>query len=245
MKIGLLICGDVSNTLKNIYGTYSNCLAREFGLINDNELSIWNAHKYELPSSVNQCDVYIISGSPSSVYDEESWIDSLILFTQKAFRNGKKLIGICFGHQLINYALGGSVTRSINGWGLGVYSTTVYQNFLELRQGEKLSLFAMHQDQVIRPAKAFEIIAGNHFCPNYMTRFQNQVLTMQGHPEFNAQFFLALLQETRQKYNEHTMSNAIATSKISVDNMMFNKLVSQFITNISDTKYEEIIEVCG
>ena len=52
MKIGILICGDVPDALKQNYGNYSQCLIRELGLNNHNELYIYNAHLYELHESV-------------------------------------------------------------------------------------------------------------------------------------------------------------------------------------------------
>ncbi|WP_024606951.1 type 1 glutamine amidotransferase [Pseudoalteromonas sp. TAB23] len=243
MKIGILICGDVPDALKQNYGNYSQCLIRELGLNNHNELYIYNAHLYELPESVEQCDVYIISGSPASICDEFGWVHNLILFTREAFVRGKKLLGICFGHQLINHALGGTLIRSKNGWGLGVYRTNIHKDYLGLQQGQKLSLFSMHQDQVIKPPKEFKVIAGSDFCVNYITCYQDQILTIQGHPEFSTQFFLALIHETKQNYCDLTIQKALKSSKKSVDSKILNTLIGKFIKEGSDHEYETNTEV--
>lgn len=229
MKIGILMCGDVPGTLKSTFGEYGQCLLQEFGLADNNDIRIWNIYHGELPKLDEQCDVYIISGSPASVDDEVDWVANLIRFVQNAFKKGKKLFGICFGHQLIHHALGGIVERSANGWGLGVYSASVHKNHWGLKQGQKVSLFSMHQDQVVKPASGFDVIAGNDFCPNYITSYQEQVFTIQAHPEFSAQFFQALLFERKEKFDDLAMSQAINSSKNTVDNIRVNMLISQFI----------------
>ncbi|MGI2110349.1 type 1 glutamine amidotransferase [Shewanella frigidimarina] len=204
-------------------------MLNEFGLTENNDVRIWNMHNYESPASVDQCDVYIISGSAASVYDDDKWILDLKTFVQQAFVSDKKLQGICFGHQLINSAFGGTVAKSVNGWGLGVYSTYFHKIFMELCQGQKLSLFSMHQDQVIKLAKDFAVIAGNDFCLNYITRYREQVFTVQGHPEFSAQFFLAFLQEIKEKFSDLAINTAITSSTNTVDSKEFNLLIGQFI----------------
>lgn len=229
MKIGILMCGDVPDTLKNTFGEYSQCLLEQFGLVNNNDVQIWHAYKGEIPEPYEQCDVYIFSGSPASVNDEIDWISKLIQLVQSAFMQGKKLFGICFGHQLIHYALGGKVERSANGWGLGVHSASIHKNYCGLKQGQKVSLFSMHRDQVIKPASRFNIIAGNDFCPHYITSYQDQVFTIQAHPEFSAEFFLTLLLDRQEKFNGLAVNQAIKSSTDIVDNTAINLLISRFI----------------
>jgi GMP synthase-like glutamine amidotransferase len=73
----------------------------------------------ELPASPDVCDAYVITGSPRGVYDDDPWIAELSVFIREAYGAGKKLIGICFGHQILAHALGGQVEKSEKGLGLG------------------------------------------------------------------------------------------------------------------------------
>ena len=60
------------------------------------------------------------------------------------------MAGICFGHQLMAQALGGTVRKSEKGWGIGrhVYDVVPGNGVID---GERIAIAASHQDQVIEP----------------------------------------------------------------------------------------------
>lgn len=212
------------------FGGYANCLQQQLGLELYGSTSVWNVYqKHEIPQDVNACDVYIIGGSPCSVNDDFEWIESLRSFIQTAFYQGKKLFGICFGHQLINHALGGKVERARRGWGLGTYEVTLFKDLENIKRGQNLSLIAIHQDQVVIPAPCFEVVAGSDFCPNYVTRYKDQVLTVQGHPEFNFPFFSALVKERQENFSKEEMESVLKRGPTHQDGDDFNRLTRCFL----------------
>jgi GMP synthase-like glutamine amidotransferase len=73
----------------------------------------------ELPFGPQTHNAYIISGSINSAYDDEPWIAHLSEFVRHSYHAGKKLVGVCFGHQLLAHAQGGHAARSEKGWSLG------------------------------------------------------------------------------------------------------------------------------
>lgn len=231
MRIGILLCGDVPTELIGEFGNYTDCLISQLNLGRSSEVKVWNVYQqHQLPEDASECDAYIIGGSPSGVNDALEWVNSLVKFIRKAFCANKKLFGICFGHQIINYALGGEVQKAKQGWGLGSYGVQLRRDIGELNVGQTMTLIAIHQDQVVKPGRHFEVLAGNNFCPNYVTRFKNQVLTVQGHPEFNGQFFNALLMRRTDQFNEVQIEKAKVTGKESVkSSTIFNRLAHQFL----------------
>lgn len=62
--------------------------------------------KIKIPSSL---DAIIISGSATHVNDHLIWHKELFDLTWKYTNQGVPLLGCCFGHQLVNYYLGGTV----------------------------------------------------------------------------------------------------------------------------------------
>jgi len=230
MNIGILLCGDVPEPLMDEFGGYANCLQQQLDLALYGSTAVWNLYqRHEIPQDVNACDLYIIGGSPFGVNDDCEWIQWLRSFIQAAFHAGKKLPGICFGHQVINHALGGEVERASKGWGLGTYEVTLFRDLGNIKRGENLSLIAIHQDQVVKPAPCLEVVAGSDFCPNYLTRYQDQVLTVQGHPEFNYPFFTALVKERQAKFSKAEMDRVLEQGPLHQDGVCFNKLTQRIL----------------
>lgn len=59
--------------------------------------------------SINDFDALVVLGGPMSVYDELPWLDREKEVINDAIREGKKVLGICLGAQLIASVLGARV----------------------------------------------------------------------------------------------------------------------------------------
>jgi GMP synthase-like glutamine amidotransferase len=142
----------------------------------------------QLPDSPDACDAYVITGSPKGVYDDDPWIAELAQFLRDCYATGKKLIGICFGHQMLAEALGGHSQKSEKGWGLGQRTLEV-SGEKPWMAGEKgsLDLYFAHQDQVTSLPPGAELLGGDDFCPIGFYTIGEQVMAIQGHPEFTPQ----------------------------------------------------------
>ena len=131
-KIGILRADDVSPELASKYGEYPEMV--EDLLVSANlargaeakslEFTSYPVNRQQYPSHIDEVDGYIITGSKSSVYDNEPWIAELHHFIGALHNSNKKTVGICFGHQIIASALGGKVEKADVGWGVGVKATT-------------------------------------------------------------------------------------------------------------------------
>jgi len=76
------------------------------------ELIEYRVTEEEFPRHAGECDAYLITGSPKGVYDSEGWIGQLDDFIRDCYDEGQKLVGICFGHQILAQALGGRAEKS-------------------------------------------------------------------------------------------------------------------------------------
>ncbi len=148
----------------------------------------------EYPPHLHACDAYLITGSPQGVYDPDPWIAVLADFIRRSYAAGQKLVGICFGHQLLAHSLGGYTEKSEYGWGMGLRRFAIHAAppWLDppLDQGQ---LYFCHQDQVVRLPAAAQRLASHATCPNAMFVMGNQVLGIQGHPEFSPTYMAELI----------------------------------------------------
>lgn len=56
-----------------------------------------------------------------NAFEDAPWILKLVEFTKTAIQDPRvKLLGVCFGHQIIARALGVQVSRSAAGWEISV-----------------------------------------------------------------------------------------------------------------------------
>src|SRR5439155_13318902 len=93
------------------------------------------------PKSAVECDAWLATGSRYSVYDGEPWIGQLCDFVGDVGAAEAPFAGICFGHQLLAQAVGGSVAKAPGGWGAGRHT-------INFNDAGEWSLLFMHQDQV-------------------------------------------------------------------------------------------------
>ena len=199
MKIGILLVGRASEDLVDKYGTYAEML---INLINSDEklfeFKTFNILDGIFPLNHNDCDGWIVTGSPHGVYEEHSWIPIVSQLIKDIYDNKLPIFGVCFGHQLIAQALGGNVEKSTKGWGLGLHTYQINNktNYMDNLSSE-VTLNICHQDQVLSPPNGATVYAKSDFCENAGFYIKDKVLTMQAHPEFLVDFIKALLTARR------------------------------------------------
>ena len=199
MKIGILLVGRASEDLVDKYGTYAEML---INLINSDEklfeFKTFNILDGVFPLNHNDCDGWIVTGSPHGVYEEHSWIPIVSQLIRDIYENKLPIFGVCFGHQLIAQALGGNVEKSTKGWGLGLHTYQINNktNYMDNLSSE-VTLNICHQDQVLSPPNGATVYAKSDFCENAGFYIKDKVLTMQAHPEFLVDFIKALLTARR------------------------------------------------
>jgi GMP synthase-like glutamine amidotransferase len=124
------------------------------------------------------------------------------------------MVGICFGHQLIAQALGGTVRKSEKGWGIGrhVYDVVPDNGAID---GEKIAIACSHQDQVIEPPAKATTILHSTFTPHAGLLYGNgTTLSVQPHPEFTAAFAHICCEKACQGGAPGTL---VATAKASLE----------------------------
>lgn len=219
MRVGILTCGRVADSLQPIFGDYPGMFTRMLDSVDPKlEFEIYRLPLGEWPNAIDDCDVYLISGSKSAVFDDDDWIQQAHVFVRQLHQQQKKTVGICFGHQLIASALNGKVVRSEKGWGVGIHEWRIQNSpgwMVPTR--DTFSLRVSHQDQVIELPDDAELLASSDFCPIAVYQIDRHFLAIQGHPEFSPDYAEALLDLRRDEYGAELVVQARKNIKEPVD----------------------------
>jgi GMP synthase-like glutamine amidotransferase len=186
MKLGILKTDAVRPEWVPEFGEYPNMFIALLGQADpDLEYAVYDVELGQYPADIDEVDAYLITGSKSGVYEDKPWIAELMAFVRELHRRRKKLVGICFGHQLVAQALGGKTAKSPRGWGVGLHTHRfTAAPYWHDQEGMDLDILVSHQDQVVVVAEDAQVLASSEFCENAVCQIGDHILTFQGHPEF-------------------------------------------------------------
>lgn len=209
MKIGLLQCDHVAGHLLHLNGDYDEQFTR---LLPNFDWHYYDLTSGQFPGSLGECDAYLCTGSKHSVYDDIDWIHRLKKLVQAIYAQQIPFVGICFGHQMMAEALGGSVNKAACGWCVGVHSFKVVrrEDWMVPFQPE-FNLLMSCQDQVLELPPDSTILAESVDCQVGMYRVGERMLGMQAHPEFSTEYMEALLGERRARIGPERADAGLAS----------------------------------
>lgn len=233
MHIGILQCDNVDIKLQSLHGDYSDMFALLLGQTNAAlTFTVYNVHKSQLPLEVGACDAYLISGSRYGVNDNLVWISMLEDFVRQLHKKNKKTIGICFGHQLIAKALGGTVIKSPKQWGVGISANKIIQRKPWMSPVRDVAnLIVSHQDQVIELPAGAEVLASSDFCPFYMLQVDNHFLTLQGHPEYSKAYSQVIMETRKTILGELCYEQGLKSLELKEDSALMAQWMLNFINS--------------
>lgn len=228
LNLGILQCDRVREKFVPLHGQYPDMFTSLLKSVDHSfTFTTYDVEQDNLPSHVDECDAYLITGSRHGVNDNLPWVAKLEEFVRQLHTAQKKLIGICFGHQVIAKALGGKVIKSPNGWGVGMSINKITrQKSWMTPTCDTFNLLISHQDQVVELPEGAEIVASNDLCPFYMMQIGN-ALSVQGHPEFSKAYSKALIESREDILSKECYEQGLRSLNLEKD----NTLVAQWITN--------------
>lgn len=143
----------------------------------------------------------IISGSLQSVSDRAPWMLQLETFIQKCHAQQLPVLGLCFGHQIIASAMGGTV-EALKTWEFGVHP--VYQN----PDAEKhpwlqglpntFNTLQVHQDHVSQLPIGATSLAFSEKTPHQVFQM-GSLMGVQFHPEYTVEMLHTIIEHRHHK----------------------------------------------
>lgn len=189
MRIGILQCGQSPAQLKRDLGDYPDMFVRLLAG-RGFEFTTWHVEGMEFPQDIHDADGWLLTGSRHGAYEDHAFIPPLENFIRRVHDAGVPMVGICFGHQIIAQALGGTVVKHPGGWAVGAQDYDF--------GGQPVTLNAWHQDQVVALPPGAQVAGRNAFCENAALIYGDRAFTVQAHPEFGDDFIQGLM-DTRAK----------------------------------------------
>lgn len=189
MRIGILQCGQSPAQLKQSLGDYPDMFMRLLDRRGFDFIT-WHVEVMAFPDDIHDADGWLLTGSRHGAYEDHAFIPPLEDFIRRAHDAGVPMVGICFGHQIIAQALGGTVVKNPGGWAVGAQDYDF--------GGRPVTLNAWHQDQVVALPPGAQVAGRNAFCENAALIYGDRAFTVQAHPEFRDDFIQGLM-DTRAK----------------------------------------------
>lgn len=100
-RYALLLAARDSDYVKKLYGGYFNVFVDALG----EEGERWDLFRVvegDFPdmNELENYEAFVVSGSPYDAYGDDNWILQLCFLLQTLVSMQKKVLGICFGHQV-------------------------------------------------------------------------------------------------------------------------------------------------
>jgi GMP synthase-like glutamine amidotransferase len=231
MKLTIIQTGEVPGQLRPRFGSYPRMFERMFDATGERFTYevVAASHGEALPDPSTLRGI-VITGSPAGVYEDHAWLDPLRGFIREAYTASTPMLGICFGHQIIADALGGVVTKSEKGWGIGRHTyRVVTRPACMLDAPEALSVACSHQDQVIVPPREANVVLASEFTPNAGLSYRNgAALSFQPHPEFEDEYAQALAEMRRGLAPDNVVDDAVASLERASDSRSLACYIARF-----------------
>lgn len=207
MTIAILETGGPPGTLAERYGDYP---AMFRALLGDGfQYQTFRVCDRQFPGDPEGFAGFVITGSPAGVYEDHPWIGPLESYLQHAAGKAP-MIGVCFGHQVMAQAFGGTVIKSPKGRGNGLH--TYQLNGITIGGHDKVAAPASHGDQVVELAPGAKVLGGSEFTPYGILEYPFRAMSLQFHPEFQPAYAKALIEDRRGGLVDTTRADAAIAS---------------------------------
>lgn len=206
-RYALLLALNDSDYARRAHGGYGNVFV---GALRSSAEDTWDCFRVidgEFPAAEDLplYDGFVVSGSPHDAHGDGApcWVRRLCLLLRTVHAMGKRVLGVCFGHQALCRALGGKVGRATGGWVVGVKEVTFVEDVggFEFLQEEGISssrrrsasIIEVHQDEVWEVPPGGKVLAYSDETRVEMFAVGDNALGIQGHPEYTNDILLNLI----------------------------------------------------
>ncbi len=215
MKLCILDNDILDGQLADAFTSFGSMFIRLFERAGAQwSMEVFNTQLGQYPASFDDYDAVLLTGSRADSFSEAPWAVELRRRVKTLLEARKKMVGICFGHQLIALCMGAPVGRAPQGWGAGRMTYEWLRPDLPYSAGRtEIALLASHQDQVFELPRGATLVARSAFCPVAAFTVGDSVFCIQPHPEFQEEVSAYLLDKRREILGEEKYAAARSSLK--------------------------------
>ena len=184
----IIKAGEKIPSLDAVPGDYEEWIAAGMGLGSGGVTVAAPYRGDRLPPLTEVCGA-VITGSSAMVTDGDDWIEEVAAWLRTAVAQGLPVLGICFGHQLLAYALGGEVDYNPAGVEVGSITVTLQpaagdDPLLHILP-EAFTAQLSHRQSVRRLPEGALLLASSAMEPHQAFAYGERAWGIQFHPEFD------------------------------------------------------------
>lgn len=139
----------------------------------------------------------MITGSAAMVTERDTWAENTAGWIRDAMDIDLPLFGVCYGHQLMAHALGGRVDYLAGGREIGTQpihlTAAAASDALTHALPASFRAQTTHEQSVLECPPAATVLAGSARDPHHLLRYGPNAVSVQFHPEFNAEVMRAYI----------------------------------------------------
>jgi len=234
-NILLIQTGTVPQPICEEVGDFPQWFSRAMN-ISLSQMRIVRAYENEKLPSPDKKMTAIITGSWSMVTEHLEWSENVADWIRQAFKSEVPLFGVCYGHQLMSYALGGKVDFNPKGMEIGTHSVTLNEKgkndrLLKTFPSNFTAQLSHMQTVVALPPKAVSL-ASSCFDDHQIIRYGKFAISTQFHPEFTREILASIIKN--KNISEEEMKLRILTQEVT-DAIFSREILRKFIDTYNRT----------
>jgi GMP synthase (glutamine-hydrolysing) len=189
LPLCILVTGEPVEPVRSRRGEFADLIAARVGAL-EGGFQVVDARRAAssegaLPA-LDAVSGIVVTGSAASVTERQPWMLAAGEFMVRAAREGKPLLGICFGHQLLGQALGGRVEKNPRGREIGTTTLEVLEDDPLFSAVRPFVANQTHVDSVQVLPPGARRVARTPLDDYSAFRYGERAWGVQFHPEFDA-----------------------------------------------------------
>ena len=229
----ILQTGSASAALRRRCGDYDRAFVYMGGLEQAEKRGLVccvHVERGQKPDRPQAYSAVLITGSDAYVTDRAPWSEAAAGWLRGAMDVGLPVFGVCYGHQLLAYALGGIVADHPAGIELGTRDIELVAHAggepLLVGLPRRFAANLFHSQTVAELPKGAEVLASSDHDPHQILYYGPMALSTQFHPEIDGEVMAELIDIQKES------GNPVAWGAEAADAPYARTLFRRFVSSI-------------